>query len=116
MIDTKTVYSVHSNTDLTEGRGREVLIAVCEKQATAVRLAKGKGVQGTNAYVTTSPAYRIKNDEGQSPWLHSFNLIAPTAEDLKNQKIIEEDEALIARALELGLTKDEIKKLTRGTI
>lgn len=44
-METKEVWVVTTNTDLTEGRGKEVGLAFCEQYATARRIGKGKYVQ-----------------------------------------------------------------------
>lgn len=44
-------FVVLTNSDLTEGRGREVFYGWSHEYATAVRLAKGRGVMGTDARV-----------------------------------------------------------------
>lgn len=49
--DRKTVWVAYTNTDLTEGRGWQVPLAVCELRSTALRLGKGKYVQGCDCPV-----------------------------------------------------------------
>lgn len=51
MADQKTVYVVYTNTDLLNGEGQEVAIAVCDTKETAERLASGRGVRGNHGKV-----------------------------------------------------------------
>lgn len=50
-METKTYYSVYTNSDLTEGRGYHIPLALCESESTAVRLGKKKYVQGSDCPV-----------------------------------------------------------------
>ena len=52
-----SVYVVRVNSDLTEGKGRQVIKAVCAIRSTAVRLARGADVQGSNGQVTEESAF-----------------------------------------------------------
>lgn len=47
----KTLFAVYVNTDLTEGRGNQYPRFICEKQSTALRLAKCADVQGSDGTV-----------------------------------------------------------------
>ena len=88
-----TVYSVVANTDLTEGRGMLQTIYVSTSRTTARRLAKGRGVQGCDAYVEESDAYQINGK------------LYVTGVDVKpNKADIESDKAIQAK-----IEKDEMK-------
>lgn len=50
-LETKEFWSVTINTDLTEGRGYNRIIAICETEATAHRIAVGRNVQGSPGWV-----------------------------------------------------------------
>lgn len=109
----KVVWQVWSNTDLTEGRGSEYVSHVCELEATAKRLAKGRYVQGGNCNVTKAKGLFIDRT-----WYYPSNLIKPTKEDLQEESLLEEErklrterEAILSKALSLGLTEEEIQKL-----
>lgn len=43
--ETKDVWLTVTNSDLTEGRGRPVILYVCDSPVTAIRLGKKKSVQ-----------------------------------------------------------------------
>lgn len=55
------IYGVFTNSDLTEGRGTEYPLHHCRLRATAVRLAKGQGVMGSDAKVKP---IRVVNIDG----------------------------------------------------
>lgn len=44
-------YEAYTNSDLTEGRGRDVHIGYFEQEADAKRASQGKGVMGSDAWV-----------------------------------------------------------------
>lgn len=109
----RTVYAVWTNTDLTEGRGREYVQYLCEKRATALRKAKKNYVMGTDSRVT-----EVKLFNSGSGWYGPVNVLDPSQEDLRfeerfaaEQKAKSAKEAAIAKAKELGLTEADIKAL-----
>lgn len=102
--ETKIIYIVEVNTDLTEGRGHQVPIAFCETQATAVRLAKGKGVQGSNGQVHEFPAIKHRG-----AWCAPFQLTRATDKDKQEQERIDLRAAAIARFKASGLSDDDLK-------
>lgn len=113
MMDTKRVYVVWTNTDLTEGRGFEIPLAVCETEATAIRLGKGKYVQGCDCRVTEFDSVRHGGY-----WLAPVNIIQPSKEDTAKQAVITEKrritaarDAAIEKAKELGLSDSDIAAL-----
>lgn len=103
------LYSVVTNSDLTEGRGRQVTAAICSLKATAERLAKHAGVMGGPAEVREIKLFKY-NDTYYVP-KQNINIILPTKEDeqVELKRIAQED--VIAKALSFGLTKDEINLL-----
>ena len=60
----RTLYVAYTNTDLSEGRGRDVPIAVCELEVTAKRLAACRYAQGTDGPVRPVTMLRY-----QGKWL-----------------------------------------------
>lgn len=111
---TKEVFAVWTNTDLTEGRGREVVLAFCEVEATANRLVKGSYVMGSDGRITKEKF--IFKDEIW--WAPHATLVYPTDEDKHLQKLIEMErnftikrEAVIAKVKALGLTNEDIEIL-----
>jgi hypothetical protein len=109
----RTVYAVWTNTDLTEGRGREYVEYLCEKKSTALRKAKKNYVMGTDSRIT-----EVKLFNSGSGWYGPVNVIEPSSEDMKAEAQLEAEqrakdakEAAIAKAKELGLTEADIKAL-----
>ena len=102
----KKIYLVKTNTDLTEGRGFQYPIAYCEILATAKRLAKGKGVMGSDANVVEYTCIKVNGE-----WVAPFNLVTPSQEDVGKQKKIDARNEAIKKAKEAGLSDEDIKNL-----
>jgi hypothetical protein len=109
-----TVYVAFINSDLTEGRGISIPLAVCQTKTTAVRLGKGKNVQGSNAVVKPIDLIEI-TEKGNAKWYapvkECLNIVTPSKQDLALEKERIKREKITQRAKELGLTEDEIKIL-----
>ena len=106
MSEQKNIFIVWTNTDLTEGRGHQVPVAFCESRATAVRLSKRAGVQGTDADVQPFPA--IKH---QGSWCAPFRMTIATDADKKQEIALEERARIIEKAIASGMTKEELASL-----
>lgn len=104
--DTMPVWVVWQNTDRTEGRGGIVPIAVCAKEATARRLAKGQYVQGCDCDVRQTEARYI-----DGLWFGPVRIIGPTKEDDSDQTRMDKRAAAIAKAVVAGLSAEEIKAI-----
>lgn len=104
--DTKQVWVVFTNTDLTEGRGRQIPLYVCELGSTAIRMGKGKGVMGSDCSVSETTAVKINNN-----WLYPNFLHTPTEDDRREQRKMDKKNAVLEKALGLGLTAEEILSL-----
>ncbi len=116
MENERAAWVVYTNTDLTEGRGWQFPLHVCDKEATANRLAKKAGVQGSDAEV--KPVNLIK---AGGAWYGPVHIRQATKEDYAAQKAIDERRAAreardkaIARAKELGLSDDDVRLLSAG--
>ena len=105
-LKTKSIFIVWTNTDLTEGRGYQVPIAYCEKEATARRLAKKKGVMGTDASISE---YAASSYNGE--WLAPIRIEPSTKEDDEQQKKIDAYNATIKKARAAGLSEEDLKIL-----
>ena len=105
----RVFWVAYTNTDCTEGRGRDVAIATCEIEATAVRLARGRYVQGSDGPVRP---IELLFERGQW-WVPCslLNVIAPTSDDLATQKALDNKKAAITKAKAAGLTDDDLKAL-----
>ena len=91
------VWCVITNSDLTEGRGYNFILHICELEANARRFAKGAGVQGTNAAVEKQYVYHT-NKGILGP---VTKIINPSAQDTENQKRIDAEYVRKQRANEL---------------
>lgn len=105
-MKTEILWAVKTNTDLTEGRGREYVKAFCRLRATAIRLSKKGYVQGGDCPVEPVEVLLL---DGKRVLPASIILVQePTPDDEAMEKrIIARDEA-VAKAKSLGLTYDEI--------
>lgn len=111
--ETVKIWTVRNNTDLTEGRGSMYVQYVCECKSTAIRLAKRAGIQGCDAEVSPSLAYRINKQ-----WYVPGRIASPSTEDMKEEKRIKDEEEkqrakleVIEKARSLGLSEAELKLL-----
>lgn len=98
-----------SNTDLTEGRGSQIPIAVSKSYSCAERLGRKKGVQGSDASVKKDWLIRLG---GQ--YYGRINLNYATVEDTTNDTKYQQYKEAVARAQALGLTGDDLKILSGG--
>jgi len=88
----RTVYAVYTNTDLTEGRGREYAKYYCELESTARRLAIGGYVMGTDC-----PVKAVKLFLHEGSWYAPGPLITgPSPEDQRAQAAIDGEKASMA--------------------
>lgn len=106
--ETKTVWVAWTNTDNTEGRGRQVPKAVCETKATALRIGRRGYIQGSDCPVSSRIAVKINNS-----WLVPGVIHIATREDEAKQKRIDEQQTAIEKAKSLGLTDEDIANLSR---
>lgn len=110
-MEAKQVWLVITNTDLTEGRGKEVRLAFCEEYATARRLGKGKYVQGGDCPITKCELFK---PEGKSAWFGPVTVEKPSAQDSADQSIIDAREAALVKARDAGLSDAEIKMIQKA--
>jgi hypothetical protein len=103
---TMGVWVVYTNEDLTEGRGRQYPLAVCQKQATALRVGSKKYVQGCDCPIKREIAVLINGN-----WLVPGRMLEPSKEDIEKQKAIDAKRDTIAKAKKLGLTDEELEIL-----
>lgn len=107
--DTLDVYVAWTNSDLTEGRGHTYPLVVCEEYETAVRLAMGAGVQGSDCKVTKETAVAVNKR-----WCAPVRIIHPSIADIQLKQKRGDRAKLVDKALNLGLTLEEIEKLRNG--
>lgn len=99
----KHVYVAWTNTDLTEGRGWQIPEVICETKATAIRLGHKRSVQGSDCHVTREIAVQV-----DGKWLAPAWIRTPSTEDKQEQKRRDKRAEVIGRAMDLGLTGDDI--------
>lgn len=105
----KEAWAVIVNTDLTEGRGSAYVKHICDIEATAVRLAKGADVQGSNGQV--SP---VTLEKKNSTWFGPVRTEKPTDPDKKYQLVIDAKRDAEIKARSLGLTDEDLAALRRS--
>ena len=105
----KPVWVVWQNTDLTEGRGWERVLHVCESKETALRLGRGRGVQGSNCNISEGLAYKI---EGMLDWYVPGNIEPESQDDASRRILREEKDRVLAKARSV-LTEEEISLLSK---
>lgn len=104
-----TGWAVLINSDLTEGRGFEMVRHVCKLEMTAKRLAHGINVQGSDGQILPVRLYR------QDGRLYGpVHLEMPTIADERDQERLDEWREVLAKAEQLGLSQDEIAVLQAG--
>lgn len=113
------VWMVERNSDGTEGRGQQLVKALCEKEATARRLANGCDVQGSDGHVTRVPIFQLKD----GPWFNygPVTIVSPTREDIAEQVRLDADAAAreryaqaVERAKLLGLSDEDLAVLQKA--
>jgi hypothetical protein len=109
ITDMKEAFIVWTNTDLTEGRGWQYPAAVCESETTALRLAKGRGVMGSDAGVEPALIFRIDGH-----WYAPSKIEPSTKEDERFDGLREEKRQAEKKAEMLGMTPEEIIALSRS--
>lgn len=105
----KEIFTVITNTDLTEGRGYGVRIAYCVSESTAKRLAVGRGVMGCDADVRKEKAYTRNGSE----WFAPVSVTFPSGADVAMDELLTEKQKVMNKAQQF-LSKEEIDILMRG--
>jgi len=106
-------YAVWTNTDLTEGRGYEYPLSICQLESTARRHAKSRYVQGCDCPITKVRIFTY-NYKTYGPICITQPSKEDFAEEEKLQKEREKKEKmliLIEKARSLGFTDEEIEFL-----
>lgn len=108
-MNKETLWAVYTNSDLTEGRGRQYVAHFCALQSTANRLAKRGYVQGSDCPVEP---VRVLVLDGQRVLPASLIKVEqPTQEDEAADKRLQERREVVARAKAAGLTDSDIALL-----
>lgn len=109
MTEKRTVWVAYTNTDCTEGRGHDVPIAVCAAEATALRLARNKYVQGSDGPVRAMEMVKV-DGKWYAPSA-AFSVVEPTREDMAEQAAIDTRREAVAKAKAAGLTDADLLAL-----
>lgn len=103
----KQLYSVITNSDLTEGKGYPVCIALCELRSTANRLAEGNGVHGSPANVV---GFNVLVQNGiEYIALRAVPVTKPSELDIQEGRM----QALIDKMKADGYTQEDIDLLSQ---
>ncbi|KKW12970.1 MAG: hypothetical protein UY48_C0006G0023 [Candidatus Gottesmanbacteria bacterium GW2011_GWB1_49_7] len=105
VTDERKVYVVHHNIGMPEAYPG-TYVAMCLIEATAIRLARGKGPQGANDDISHACAKLI-----DGTWYAPITLLKPTDEDTRHQNHKDSVAAVMAKARAAGLTSEEISLL-----
>jgi len=106
MTTDQPIYCLITNSDRTEGRGQQYCYGYSLSKQTALRYAKGKGVQSSNAGVVEIVPLLYAGTQYLS--LDYILQLETTPEDTAIEHKIKEIEEVLARAYRLGLTDTEI--------
>ena len=105
-----TIWTVSTNSDLTEGRGNQYVKHYCRTEATAMRLAKRGYVQGSDCPVDKVTLIEV---EGGYIMPTSFiRIMEPSQEDLKLEGHLVKVRSAHEKAKSAGLTDEEITLLS----
>jgi hypothetical protein len=107
MSETRIVFVAQTCTDLTEGRGAFIPLAVCELESTAIRMGKGRYVQGTDCPVSRVELL-LKDGMWWAPVRDCVRIHLPSNEDKRVQEKATAAEIATQKALASGLTKEDI--------
>lgn len=111
MPDRETLWAVYTNTDLTEGRGRQYVMHFCRLRSTAIRLGRKGYVQGCDCPV--EPVEVLLLDGKRVLPASLIEVKEPTREDEAAEEKRLALEAALSRAKEAGLSAEDIA-LLRG--
>ena len=110
-LERRVVWVAYTNTDLTEGRGRDVPLGVCAAEVTALRLARRRYVQGTHGPVQPVVLQKI-GDEWYAPCTPmSIVIQGMSAEDIAEQAALDARRAALEKAKKAGLTEADLQAL-----
>jgi len=111
ITNVRSAWQVTGNTDLTEGRGRPTVVAICESEFTANRLGRGKYVQGSDCPVTEIPIFQFN---GRLRLYGPIELVKMSKEDKVLQAKQEAFDEIAAKAQAAGLSNEQITILAKG--
>jgi hypothetical protein len=109
MNETGKLWAVYTNTDLTEGRGRQYIKHLCRLKSTALRLSTRGYVQGSDCPVKDVEVLEL---DGKAVLPINLLLIEePSPADQIEEQRIAAHEMALRKAKQAGLTDAEIALL-----
>ena len=108
-MESRTLYVVFTNTDLTEGRGWQHPIGYSFNEYTALRFAKNKGVMGSDAHVNGYSTLIVDGKEYVSVGL--LNIQRPEQADIDKERADKKRKETITRLLDAGVDPEDLKTL-----
>lgn len=111
-MESMQLFVAFTNSDLTEGRGFDIPVAVCKLETTAIRLAKKRYVQGSDGPVRQVEMRKI---DGQW-WIQSsaVHVVQPSKEDTELQSKMDAIKLALDKAKAAGLSDEDIQALLGG--
>lgn len=108
-MEIKHVFVAYTNSDLTEGRGFDIPVAVCKLETTAIRLAKKRYVQGSDGPVRQVEMRKIDDQW----WIQSsaVHVVQPSKEDTELQSKMDARKLALDKAKAAGLSDEDINAL-----
>ncbi len=85
-VTDETIYVVTTNSDSTEGRGRDITIGRYFYRRAAEGAAKGAGVMGTDAKISHESAILVHLDSGVFLVGQEVNMLDETVEDREAER------------------------------
>ena len=111
-MEIKHVFVAYTNSDLTEGRGFDIPVAVCKLETTAIRLAKKRYVQGSDG-----PVRQVEMRKIDGVWWvpsGAVQIIEPSKEDKEIQARNDAQKLALDKAKAAGLSDEDIQALLGG--
>lgn len=106
------VFAIEDNSDHSEGRGRQFVKAYTTSETCAIRISKRGYVQGTDNPIDIIRLYDF--DGHDFPINSEVKLHTPTKEDIEKDNFLNSYDGILKKALELGLTEEEIDILQKA--
>lgn len=104
-METKKLYTAYTNSDLENGQGNEIPMAICVLESAAIRMGKSRYVRGKNC-----PVREVELLEVDGNWY--VPLDAVPVEPVNEYDLREEQKCQLMRKLKsLGLTDEELNIL-----
>ena len=114
IIDEKKGYATISNTDLTEGRGSEIVVCISDNEITAKRMGESRYIQGGDCPIEEVTLIKL-NLDGRQRWYGPIKLQPSTDSDMKKAEMLKRKKIAIEKIKSLGMPEEEIKQLLKDS-